>query len=59
MKANRHCQLQYFLIRELGSNPPTEGRTLRWEEEFAAFELLTFSEAKAALMEAAKVAREF
>ncbi len=58
VKANQNCQLQYFLMRELSSRPATEGRTLRWEDERAAVELLTFPEAKAALLEGAAAIRK-
>jgi 8-oxo-dGTP pyrophosphatase MutT (NUDIX family) len=49
--------IQYFLIRELGSTAALENRTLRWEDEAAALELLGFAEAKAALSEGAAIVR--
>jgi len=53
VKLGKQALLQYFLIREVGSTETKENRTLRWETERAAFELLTFAEAKAALVEGA------
>lgn len=52
-KGGREATIQYFLIRELGPAEAIEQRTLRWEEERAAVELLTFAEAKTALLEGA------
>ena len=52
-QANKEGAIQYFLIRELGSTAATENRTLRWEDEQAALQLLTFEEARAALLEGA------
>jgi 8-oxo-dGTP pyrophosphatase MutT (NUDIX family) len=52
-QANKEGTIQYFLIRELGSTAATENRTLRWEDEQAALKLLTFKEARAALLEGA------
>jgi 8-oxo-dGTP pyrophosphatase MutT (NUDIX family) len=48
---------QYFLIRETGSTESIESRTIRWEGENAALQLLTFPEAKAALVEGAAIIR--
>jgi 8-oxo-dGTP pyrophosphatase MutT (NUDIX family) len=56
-KAGTESAIQYFLIRELGSIAAVEDRTLRWEDEPAALRLLTFAEAKAALLEGAAVVR--
>lgn len=53
IKNGRSSLLQYFLIRAVDSTETTENRTLRWLNERAAFELLTFAEAKAALLEGA------
>jgi ADP-ribose pyrophosphatase YjhB (NUDIX family) len=50
-KRDRDATAQYFLIRETGSTQSVETRTIRWETESAAHQLLTFAEAKAALME--------
>ena len=51
LKGGKEGSIQYFLIRELGATPPIENRTIRWEDEQAALQLLTFDEARAALME--------
>ena len=51
MKGGKEGSIQYFLIRELGATPPIENRTIRWEDEQAALQLLTFDEARAALMQ--------
>jgi 8-oxo-dGTP pyrophosphatase MutT (NUDIX family) len=51
MKRDKDATVQYFLVRELGSTETTEGRIIRWEEESTALQLLTFAEAKAALLE--------
>lgn len=56
-KAGMPALLQYYLIREVGPAEPHEQRTLRWADEGAAFELLTFPEAKAALLEGASAIR--
>lgn len=48
-------EIQYFLIRELAATTAAETRTIRWEAEPAALELLTFAEARAALLEGAAV----
>jgi len=47
--------VQYFLVRELDSIEPSEKRLLRWENEQAALQLLTFEEAREALRNAAAV----
>ena len=57
-KRDRDATAQYFLIRETGSTQSVENRTIRWENETAALQLLTFAEAKAALMEGAIIARD-
>jgi 8-oxo-dGTP pyrophosphatase MutT (NUDIX family) len=54
-KRDRDASAQYFLIRETGSTESIESRTIRWEVENAALDLLTFAEAKAALVEGAAV----
>lgn len=53
-KSGKEVSLQYFLIRELGSTETTEKRSLRWEDERTAFQLLTFEEARSALLEGAE-----
>ena len=55
IKSAQNCWVKYFLIREIATAEATESRALRWEDERAAFELLTFPEAKAALLEGAAV----
>lgn len=54
---DKEVDIQYFLIRELGSTEAAERRTVRWEEENAALQLLTFAEARAALLEGAAIVR--
>ena len=56
-KAGTESAIQYFLIRKLDSIAAAEDRTLQWEEEPAALQLLTFAEARAALLEGAAVVR--
>jgi len=56
-KGDKEVDIQYFLIRELGSTEAVENRTVRWEEELAALQLLTFDEARAALLEGAAIGR--
>jgi bis(5'-nucleosidyl)-tetraphosphatase len=49
--------VQYFLVRELASTEASEKRSLRWEDEQTALQLLTFEDSRAALRNAAAVAR--
>lgn len=49
--------IQYFLVRALGTNESHEGRTLRWHGEVEALELLSFAEAREALLEGAAIVR--
>lgn len=56
-KGGREVAVQYFLVRELGPAEALEQRTLRWEEQLAALQLLTFEEASAALLEGAAMVR--
>jgi hypothetical protein len=49
--------LQYFLVREDGSTATKEKRTVRWENEQDALELLGFEEARLALIEGATLVR--
>jgi 8-oxo-dGTP pyrophosphatase MutT (NUDIX family) len=56
-KRDRDAAAQYFLVREIGSTESIESRTIRWENESAALQLLTFVEAKAALLEGAAIVR--
>jgi 8-oxo-dGTP pyrophosphatase MutT (NUDIX family) len=54
-KRERDATVQYFLVRETGATQSIESRTIRWENYDAALELLTFPEAKAALLEGAAI----
>ncbi|HEV7473807.1 MAG TPA: NUDIX domain-containing protein [Pyrinomonadaceae bacterium] len=56
-KRDRDATVQYFLVREIGSTESIERRVIRWENESAAHQLLTFAEAKAALLEGAAILR--
>jgi 8-oxo-dGTP pyrophosphatase MutT (NUDIX family) len=51
VKRDKQARVQFFLIREAGETESIEDRTVRWEEENAALQLLTFDEAKQALLE--------
>ena len=53
VKNGKEAAVKFFLVRETGATESTEGRTLRWEEEAAAQQLLTFAEAREALSEGA------
>ncbi len=52
-KGVKELWVQYFLVRETGATESIEDRTIRWEAEAEAPRLLTFAEARAALLEAA------
>ena len=56
-KADKDVAVQYFLVRKVGSTEAAEKRTLRWEDEQAAVRLLTFAEARVALLEGAAIVR--
>ncbi len=56
-KRGQDAAVQFFLVRETGSTESIESRTIRWENENAALQLLTFAEAKAALLEGAAIVR--
>ena len=56
-KADKDVAVQYFLVLKVGSTEAAEERTLRWEDEQAAVRLLTFAEARVALLEGAAVLR--
>lgn len=45
--------VQYVLVEALGLGQPQEPRTIRWEQEGAALQLLSFEEAKRALRQGA------
>jgi len=51
IKRDKQATVQFFLIREAGLTESIEDRIVRWEEENAALQLLTFDEAKQALLE--------
>jgi 8-oxo-dGTP pyrophosphatase MutT (NUDIX family) len=54
----KEADVQYFLVRETGATESIEDRTIRWEEETAALELLSFPEACEALLEGIAMAGE-
>ena len=56
-KRGQDAAVQFFLIRETGETASIESRTIRWENEEAALQLLSFGEAKAALLEGAALVR--
>ena len=57
IKGGKEAAVKFFLVRELGATASKEDRTVRWEEQAAAQQLLTFAEAREALSEgAAKMA---
>jgi ADP-ribose pyrophosphatase YjhB (NUDIX family) len=56
-RADKEVTIQYFLVRSVGSTEAADKRTLRWEDEQAAVRLLTFAEARVALLEGAAVLR--
>jgi 8-oxo-dGTP pyrophosphatase MutT (NUDIX family) len=53
IKGGKEAAVKFFLVREIGATESTEDRTVRWEEEAAAQQLLTFEEAREALSEGA------
>ena len=53
IKGGKEAAVKFFLVREIGATESTEDRTVRWEEEAAAQQLLTFAEAREALSEGA------
>lgn len=56
-KGGKSVALQYFLVREDGSTATKEKRIVRWENERAALRLLSFEEARLALIEGATLVR--
>jgi 8-oxo-dGTP pyrophosphatase MutT (NUDIX family) len=52
-KRGKQVTVQYFLMRENGSTATTEKRVVRWEDKRAALQLLSFEEARLALIEGA------
>lgn len=57
-KRDKDATVQYFLVQEVGSAEAIENRTLRWEDKKAALKLLTFEEARVALLEGAGIRKE-
>jgi 8-oxo-dGTP pyrophosphatase MutT (NUDIX family) len=53
IKGGKEAAVKFFLVREIGAAESTEDRTIRWEEEAAAQQLLTFAEGRQALSEGA------
>ena len=51
IKRGKEAAVQFFLVRETGSTESIEDRTIRWEEENPALRLLSFDEAREALLE--------
>jgi 8-oxo-dGTP pyrophosphatase MutT (NUDIX family) len=56
-KGGKSVALQYFLMREDGSTATKEKRIVRWENEGTAFQLLSFEDARLALIEGATLVR--
>ena len=54
-RAEKEANILYFLIRAIGATDSIESRVIRWEDESAALQLLTFAEAKDALLEGAAI----
>lgn len=52
-KFGKKVVVQYYLVRMRGSKPPMENRQLRWEDKESALELLSFTESKNAIQDAA------
>nr|AIA10840.1 NUDIX domain protein [uncultured bacterium] len=55
VKNGKAARVKFFLVRETGSTDSIESRTIRWEDETAARQLLTFDEAREALNEGATI----
>ena len=53
IKRGANASVQFFLVREAGAIEAMEQRVIRWEEEKAALQLLTFEEGRLALVEGA------
>jgi 8-oxo-dGTP pyrophosphatase MutT (NUDIX family) len=56
-KIDEQVVVQYFLVRETASVDAMEKRSIRWEAEETALELLTFEDSRNALREGAAVIR--
>lgn len=54
-KPEEEVTVQYFLVRGHQKEEPAENRTIRWEGEERALELLTFEDARKALRDAAAI----
>ncbi len=54
-KPKEEVIVQYYLVREVASAEALEKRSLRWEDEETALQVLTFEEAREALRNAAGV----
>ncbi len=54
-KPEEEVIVQYFLVRELNSTESPERRSVRWEHEQTALQLLTFEDARKALQRAATI----
>ena len=57
-KRDKDATVQYFLVRETGEAQAIEQRTLRWEDEKSALALLSFPEARVALLEGARITND-
>jgi len=57
-RKDKEIIVQYFVVRFGKSVEPDEDRTLRWETQKKALELLSFDEAKMALRESLKLMRQ-
>jgi len=53
IKGGKEAAVKFFLVLETGVAESKEDRTVRWEEQAAAQQLLTFEEAREALSEGA------
>lgn len=58
-KQGKEAVSQYFLARAVQTVATDEQRVLRWEEERAALDLLSFQPTRSALLQAAEVLRQF
>ena len=57
-RAEKEANILYFLICAIGATDSIESRVIRWEEENAALGLLSFAEAKDALLEGIAIANQ-
>jgi ADP-ribose pyrophosphatase YjhB (NUDIX family) len=56
-RAREKVVVAYFLVKDRGSVEKHENRVIRWEIEDIALQLLSFEEAKEALLEASRTLR--